>query len=410
MQRALVVAPKFIMDIVWERALFQALPHRRCVVLSGTRARKQKMALDERFDFIIVNPESLHLIADYLPGVGVVIVDEFTRFKNVRTGGKKSRRYMALQFIAERRRLWMLSGTPSPQSPLDAYGPIRLINPRRVTFTQWRNMTMMKLSEFKYIPRFDAPETIAQWMQPAVRFRREDCIEVPDVETDTLDVALTLQQRKVIKEFLDDAAAQLSAGIRITAANAAGVGAKILQVMAGGVYGEDPTGERATYKVDAAPFLDAVEATVREDDGPVIAFASFQCSVDTVAEHMEKAGFRVGSLTRGRAMLCGKRVKPMELFDALQRGDLDILVAIPSTMQFGLELTRCHTVLWLTPPHSFEQYDQGNGRVTGESQTRKVAILHLVQSPFAKELFHRLKSKDTMQNAVLDLVEGKLSV
>lgn len=61
-------------------------------------------------------------------------------------------------------------------------------------------------------------------------------------------------------------------------------------------------------------------------------------------------------------------------------------------------------------PHSFEQYDQGNGRVTGESQTRKVAILHLVQSPFAKELFHRLKSKDTMQNAVLDLVEGKLSV
>ena len=409
-RRALVVAPKFIMDIVWERALFQALPHRKPVILQGTRDRKLQMAQDTRFDVLIVNPESLHLIVDHLVDVDLVIVDEFTRFKNVRSGGKQSRRYAALSQVAEKRRLWLLSGTPAPQSPLDAYGPIRLINPRRVSFTRWRSMTMTQLSEFQYVPRPDAHETLAQWMQPAVRFRREDCIEVPDVETETLSVALTSQQRKLIQEFVDDAAAQLAAGIQITAANAAGVSAKILQVMAGGVYGEDPEGERATYKVDAAPFLDAVEATVREDDGPVIAFAAFQCSVDATADHMEKQGFRVGRLVRGKATLCGKKVQAMQLFDALQRGELDILVAIPSTMQFGLDLTACHTVVWLTPPYSFEQYDQGCARVTGDSQKRKVAILHLVQSPFAAKLFYRLKTKEKLQNAVLNLVEGKISV
>lgn len=410
-RRVLVVAPKFIMDIVWERALFQSLPNRRPIVLHGTRARKQQMAEDTRFDWLIVNPESLHLVVDHLPDVDLIIVDEFTRFKNARSGGKKSRRYAALQYATQHRRLWMLSGTPAPQSPLDAYGPIRLINPRRVSFTQWRSMTMTKITEFKYVPQPGAHETIAQWMQPAVRFRREDCIEIPDVgEPEVLDVALSSQQRKVIQQFVDDAAAQLSAGVHISVANAAGVAAKILQVMAGGVYGEDPEGERATYRVDAAPYLEAVESVVQEDDGPVIIFSSFQCSVDVTADHLEKQGFKVGRLTRGVAINQGQKVKHMALFDAFQRGELDALVAIPSTMQFGLDLTACHTVLHATPPYSFEQYEQGNARVMGDSQKRKVSILHLVQSPITAELFRRLKSKETLQNSILDLVEGRITI
>lgn len=409
-RRALIVCPKFIMDIVWERALFQALPNRRPIVLHGTRKRKQQMARDTRFDILIVNPESLHLIMTDLPDVDLVIVDEFTRFKNVRSGGKKSRRYDALEFISMKRRLWMLSGTPAPQSPLDAYGPIRLINPRRVSFTQWRSMTMIKLSEFRYGPQPGAADVIARWMQPAVRFKREDCIEIPDVDTEILPAALSTQQRKVIQEFIDDAAAQVASGIKITAANAAGVSSKILQVMAGGVYGEDPEGERATYHVDASPYLEAVEGVVQEDDGPVIVFASYQCSVDVTATHLEKQGYRVGSLTRGKAICQGKLVKSMELFDAFQRGELDALVAIPSTMQFGLDLTTCHTVVWATPPYSYEQYEQGNARVTGDSQKRKVSILHLVQSPITQALFQRLKSRETLQNTVLDLVEGRITV
>lgn len=410
-RRVLVVAPLFICDIVWERALFQSVPDATAVVLKGTRHRKQLIASDTRFDWIIVNPESLHLIVDCLKDVDLIIIDEFTRFKNVRSGGKKSRRYAALQEAAQGRRLWLLSGTPAPQSPLDAYGPIRLVNPRRLSFTQWRDMTMTRITEFKWVPRPGAAETVAQWMQPAVRFRREDCIDIPDMETATLEVSLSAQQRKLIQEFVDTAAAQVAAGVHISAVNAAAVGTKILQVMAGGVYGEDPEGERVTHRVDAGPYLEAVESVVREAACPVIVFANFQCSVDVTADHLDKQGFRVGRLTRGRAVMTGRgRVKSMELFDAFQRGELDALIAIPSTMQFGLELTASHVVLWASPPHSYEQYDQGTARVTGSSQKNKVMVLHLVQSPVTRELFHRLKSKEMLQNTVLDLIEGRITV
>jgi hypothetical protein len=409
-RRVLVVAPKFICDIVWERALFQTLKGRTAVVLKGDRKQKQMMARDLRFDWIITNPESLHLVTDCLPDVDLVVVDEFTKFKSMRVGGKKSRRYAALEAIAERRRLWLLSGTPAPQAPTDAYGPIRLVNPRPIRFGQFRDMTMMRISDYKWVPRVDAHETISKWMQPAIRFKREDCIEIPDVETAELDVPLTSQQRKIIQQFVDEAAATVAAGVRIEAVNAAATLIKILQVMCGGVYGTDEEGDRKTYHVNADPYLSAVETVVREAASPVLVFCNFQSSTDVTAEHLAKAGFRVGKLTRGVATISKEKVRSMDLFDAFQRGELDALVAVPQTMRYGLELTASHVVLWASPPFSYETYDQANGRVTGSSQKSKVMILHLVQSPVARELFARLRSKEALQNAVLDLIEGRLTI
>lgn len=409
-RRTLIVAPLFICDIVWERAIFQTLHGKRAVLVKGSRKRKLQIARDTRFPYIIVNPESLHLIVDDLREVDLIIVDEFTRFKSVRVGGKPSVRYGALRHASQSRRLWMLSATPAPQAPTDAYGPIRLVNPRRLGFVQFRDMTMIKVNDFKWIPRDDAHETIARWMQPAIRFKREDCIDIPEVAPpEDLDVALSKEQRQVIQSFVDEARAMVGDGVDIHAANAAGVMLKILQVMAGGVYGDDPEGGRATHKVDAKPFMEAIEAVVQEADGPVLLFSTFQCSVDIIAEHLTKAGFRVGKRTRGRSEISGQgRVQSMRLFDAFQNGDLDVLVAIPETMRYGLELTRSHVVLWASPPFSFESYEQANARVTGASQKYKVMVLHLVQNALAKELFNRLVSKEELQNAVLDLIEHSI--
>lgn len=405
-KRVLIVCPKFLMDIIWERELFTTLPHRRRALLTGTRKRKQEIAQDTRIDYIVVNPESLHLVVGCLKDVDLVVVDEFTTFKSVWVAGRMSQRYQALKTASKNRMLWMLSGTPNPQYPTDAYGPIRLVNPRYITLTAFRDMTMMKVGERRYVPRIGSQRIVAEWLQPSIRFKREDCIDIPEVETGDAECSLTPQQSKTIESLVQHMRASIAEGEEVAAVHRASVLLKILQVMAGGVYGDDPDGERPTYRVKAEPYLETVESVVREDDGPVIVFVSFQCSVDVLADYLESKGYKVGRLTRSRAIMCGKKVKTMQLFDAFHaRGELDVIVAVPQTMKYGLELTRCHTVLWASPPFSYETYEQANARVTGASQTRKVMILHLIQNNQARELFNRLLHREAYQTSVLDLIE-----
>jgi hypothetical protein len=50
--------------------------------------------------------------------------------------------------------LWMLTGTPAAQSPVDAYGLAKLVNPSGVPmfFGQFRDKVMNKVSMYRWVP------------------------------------------------------------------------------------------------------------------------------------------------------------------------------------------------------------------------------------------------------------------
>ncbi|MFW6062213.1 MAG: SNF2-related protein [Planctomycetota bacterium] len=395
-RRALVVAPLSICDHVWERELFSTLPHRTARVLRGSRANKQKVARDPRVDIVVVNPESLHLLDGHLPEVDLIVVDEFTKFKNAR-----SQRWKALRKLSRDTRLWLMSGTPAPQAPTDAYGPIALVREEKLAYLRWRDMTMEKISEFTWAPKPGAEDLIAQWMQPAVRYRRADCYDLPDVQVEKLEVDLTREQEEAIKSFQEEAAAQFEAdGEVITAANAAAVLSKTLQVMGGGVYGENEDG-KYIQRVAAGPFFEGIEEVVEQADTPVLCFTSFRSSAHAIRDHLAARGYRTGLIASGVP-----QSQRTELFDAVQNGTLDVLVAVAGTMSHGLTLTTARYVLWATPPYSYEEYEQANGRVVRRGQNNGVVVYHLVQNTLAKDLFRRLESKARIQDTVLNLIEG----
>ncbi len=393
-RRTLVVAPLSICDHVWERELFQTLPQRRAAVLKGSRDRKRQTAADTRLEYIIVNPESLGIIEDVLPMVDLVIVDEFTKFKNA-----KSQRWKALRRITNNTRLWLMSGTPAPQSPLDAYGPLKLVDPKPPSFTQWREMTMYQVSRFRWVPREGVEDAIARALQPGVRFKRDECHDMPDVQTIELPVELTQEQQRYIQLFREEAMAEIDEQ-NITAANAAAVLSKVLQTMAGCVYGTDEKGDRKPVPVKADPLFDQIEEVVEQADTPVLVFVPFRAAAEAVYKHLEKRKYRVGKITGGQSS--GRS----ELFDAVNRNELDALVAVAGTMSHGLTLTASRYVLWALPPHSYEEYEQANGRVIRQGQRNDVVIYHIVQNKLAHDLFLRLKSKARLQDAVLNLISG----
>lgn len=397
-RRVLIVAPKSICAHVWEREIFQTTPHLSAVVMQGARAKKIEAAANKAHQVVIVNPESLGIIEDHLPDVDLIIVDEFTKFKSV-----SASRYKVLRRVAKDRMLWMMSGTPAPQSPLDAYGPIQLVNSAKVGMMAWKEMTMQKVTAFKWISRQEAPEIIAKYMVPCVRHKLQDCVDMPELSMQVLEVDLTKEQERLIEELRKEAVANLN-GVQITAANAAVVRSKLFQIMGGGVYHRaDPSDKvAASHPVDASPLIEAISDFVESADTPVIVFSSFKSSVAAISEGLGKAGHRVATITGD--VPAAERSK---IFDRIQAGELDALVAVPGTMSHGVTLTASRYVVWATPPDSFETYSQAVSRIYRTGQKNRCVVTHIIQNSLAKLAFNKLESQSSDQELVLALMKGE---
>lgn len=397
-RRALIVAPKSICEHVWGRELFQSFPDRsHAVITDKDRKAKHYYAASRDFQILVINPESLPIVAGKLVDVDLVIVDEFTKFKN-----PSAVRYKALKKLAKEdgKRLWMMSGTPAPQSPEDAYGPIQLVNPTGMSARAWKELTMKHVSGFRWVPRPEAPEIIARYMRPSIRHKLEECVDMPEISYQDLEVDMTPEQEALIKKLLDEAKAELN-GVQITAVNAAAVMGKCLQALGGGVYQTEKDGEgKEWHRVPAGPYFDAIAEFVEEASTPVIIFAPFVSSVTAIHEELGKRGVEAGLITGAT-----KQAERSQLFDQVQAGTLKALVAVPGTMSHGVTLTTSRYVLWACPTYSFETYSQGNSRVYRNGQRNAVVITHLVQNSIAKELFSRLQSQASVQELVLSLLK-----
>jgi hypothetical protein len=88
---------------------------------------------------------------------------------------------------------------------------------------------MQKISMFKWMPKHNAKELVFKVLQPAIRFTKQECLDLPDMMYEVRDVPLTSQQKKYYdklrKEMLVEAA-----GEEISAVNAAAKLTKLLQI------------------------------------------------------------------------------------------------------------------------------------------------------------------------------------
>ena len=397
-RRVLIVAPISAMWNAWVTALASTIPNRRFKLLKGTAKQKQYDCQEMSYRYLIVNPESLHLIEDYLPCVDLVIADESTKFKSW-----NARRTKSLYKIARERKLWLMSATPSPQDPTDAYAQIRLLrNGLYMSYTAFRDKTMLKYGQFKWVPRYNAMDVVASELQPCIRFSRDDCLDLPELSIIDHKVPLSPEQAKAIKSLQDKAFAEIG-DTEITAVNAGVVVSKILQVQSGAVYGEaDSNGEKEVVRLKADAVLESIEDIVTTNANPVIVYVSFRSTVTALVDYLSDKGVSVAGIT---AEVKGS--KRQELFQDMQEGRLKCIVAVASTISHGVTLTAADTIIWATPPVSFEVYDQANGRIYRKGQTKKCIIYRLYYDAFSNSLLKRLDKKISLQDCLLQMLQGK---
>ncbi len=194
-RRVLVICPLSIMQSAWQDDLFKFAMHRSCDVAYGTPDKRKKI-IDSHAEFVIVNFDGVEIVINDIIAneFDLIVIDEANAYKNVST-----RRWKTIQkLINPQRWLWMLTGTPASQSPEDAYGLAKLMCPDRVPrfFGSWRDKVMWRVSQFRWIPRDNASQTVHEALQPAIRFTKKECLDLPDMTYETREIPLTKQQER----------------------------------------------------------------------------------------------------------------------------------------------------------------------------------------------------------------------
>jgi SNF2 family DNA or RNA helicase len=401
-RRCLILCPLSIMQSAWMNDLNSSVIHRSAIVAHHYQASRRIEMVQQDYEFVIANYDGLNLIANEVVNDGrfdLVIVDEANAYKTMTT-----KRWKALKSILRPDTyLWMMTGTPASQSPADAYGLAKLVNPEGVPkfFTAWRDKVMNKVTQFKWAPKTSAAQEVHAALQPAIRFTKEQCLDLPPVVTMTREVALTPQQAKYYNMLKERMMVQ-AAGETITAVNAAAGVSKLLQISCGAAYTDD----KEVIEFDAAPRLHVLSEILDETDRKVIIFALFRSTIDTIQTYLTKNNV-TNECIHGD-INANKRA------DIIRRFQNDpsprVLVMQPQATAHGITLTAANTVVFYGPLMSVEQYIQCCARADRKGQTAdKVTVVHIQGSPIEKKMFKALAAKVTDNSLLTEMFTTEIN-
>lgn len=395
--KCLIVAPLSTLASVWEQEIMMVMPHRTSISLYHPTRKGRLKRLKESPDFYVINHHGTKVIQEELaarPDIDCVIIDELATFRNPQTDMWKSMNAV----IQNRRYVWGMTGSPTPNSPEDAYGQIKLLTPERApkSARAWRSMTMDKITQFIWTPKKTANDTVYQAMRPGVRFSRDDCLDLPERMVSTQDVTLSPRQAAIYKELTQRYKAKLFEG-DVTAANEGVLMNKLLQVSCGFVY----TNEKGEVDLQNQNRLDVLESIIRTAKHKVIVFAPFVFAVGMLEKEVSK--YATTGLVHGGV----SKSKRDQIFRQFQHGtEMKTLIAHPACMAHGLTLTSSNVIVWYSPISSAEIYEQANGRITRAGQKNKQYVVHLAGTPVERRTYSRLRRRQRMQGVLLDMFNG----
>jgi SNF2 family DNA or RNA helicase len=392
-KRVLVICPLSIMESAWRNDLFKFAMHRKVDIAYGKPDKRREIIASDA-EFVIINYDGVEIVFDAIAngGFDLVVVDEANAYKNPST-----KRWKILNSIVKNGTwLWMLTGTPASQSPVDAYGLAKLVNPENVPrfFGGFRDQVMSKLTQFKWVPKPTAEQTVHRVLQPAIRFTKEQCLDLPEMTYVTRDVPLTPQQEKYY-ELLRKQLIVQAAGEEITTVNAAANLNKLLQLSGGAVYSD--TGEVVQF--DASNRLAVLREVVEEASHKVLVFVPYRHAIEVVAEDLRKHGHPTAIIHGG--VSASKRSEIFERFQT--KDDLRVLVIQPQAASHGVTLHAANTIVYWSPVMSVETYLQCNARVHRAGQKNPTTVVHLQGSGAEKRMYKMLENKVDIHNRIIDL-------
>ena len=400
--KTLVIAPKKVAEQTWskEASKWEHLKGLRIEVCLGSLQQRIR-ALETPADVYVINRENTKWLVDYFGHdwpFDMVILDESSSFKNHR-----AIRFKALKAIRPKiNRLVELTGTPSPHGLTDLWAQIYLLDGgKRLgrTISVYRDIYFVpdkrnRTTIFSYAPKDGAEEEIYKQISDiCVSMKSEDYLQLPDLVYEDIPVMLDMPAQRAYETMERDMLLEVDEDEVITAATAATLTGKLLQLCNGAVYDEDGNA-REIHRCKIEALLETIEQLNGQH---AIVYYYFRHDRERILAALPDN-------------LHSRVYQGAQDEDDWNAGKIDILLAQPASCGYGLNLQQGgHHIIWFGLTWALEEYQQANKRLHRQGQEFPVIVHRLVvQHGQDEDVVRSLENKDGSQEALLAALKAKI--
>ncbi|HEO4981328.1 TPA: DEAD/DEAH box helicase [Streptococcus agalactiae] len=402
--KVLVIAPLRVANTVWSDEIeqWEELRHLRYAKIVGT-PKQRRAALEQDADIYIVNREILPwLVQQCSPYFkwDMVVIDELSSFKSWQS--KRFKAFMAMRPYMKR--VVGLTGTPSSNGLMDLFAEFKVIDSgerlgrfigeyRSRYFDEGRRNGNIV---YEYIPMDYAECQIYDKIDDiTISMKAMDYLDMPELISTKKVVHLTDKETDNYKRFKKDYVLSDLEDGEMTAANAASLSNKLVQMANGAVYSDD---HQVVSLHDQK--LDTLEDIIEAANGePVLVAYWFKHDLQRIEERLAKLKVQ------------GTVLKTEQDIREWNKGNIRVGLLHPASAGHGLNLQKGgHHLVWFGLTWSLELYQQTNARLWRQGQQAEtVVIQHIVtEGTIDEEILKALENKDAQQSRLIEAVKAQV--
>ncbi len=376
---ALIIAPLRVCSLTWPSECsgwdqFQWMKVAHLRTESG-----QRDFLNGSAHIYIINHEAMKTLVSLverrrgkLP-YDVVIFDELTKAKN--PGSKRINLYR--RKVPRVKRQWGLTGTPIPNSYLDIFAQVRLIDGGERLGTSFQNFkrTYFYGSEQQFAPwkpKAGTPALLEQKISDiTVTLKSSDWLNIPDTVYEDVEIQFDPELQKRYDRLEKELVIELQRNKVLNVANAASLVTKLLQFTSGHMYDD----ERDVHPIHNLKF-DALRQVAAKEKSPLLVAYMFQHEEKRIREQFPQARFFSDCKNGNAERTIAAEKKLIEEWNA---GKIPMLASHPASVGHGLNLQYgANALLFISLTYSRELYEQMICRLARRGQKNVTKVYRLM--------------------------------
>lgn len=400
--KILVIAPLRVAEDTWSTEVdkWDHLKHLRISKILGSKKQREE-AINTDADIYVTNRENVDwLVAECFNSWiwDMVVIDELSSFKS-----SKAKRFRALKKVRPYfKRIVGLTGTPAPNSLIDLWPQIYLLDGGQrlgKTITGYKERYFKPGRRNGYIVynwelKEGSEETIQNKISDiCISMSAKDYLDIPERIDNKVEITLPIKVMDTYKQLEKDLVLEIGEE-DITAANAAVLTNKLLQLANGAIYSEDKEVVRIHDEK-----LDRLEEIIDIANGkPVLVFYNFKHDYDRISKMLTK------NKIKHQALNTSDDIKKWN------NGEIQVALLHPASAGHGLNLQYGgNIIVWFGLTWSLELYQQANARLHRQGQKETVIIHHLIaKGTVDEDVMNALANKEVNQNMLLEAVKARI--
>lgn len=404
--RTLIFCPIITLDN-WKRELLMStrIPAHMIGVVKGSKAKRLKILKDDRYKVLIINYEATrseeikNLLLKFKPQIAVC--DESHMIKS-----RTSKIYKSVYAITKQSFFkYALSGTPITNTAEDLWAQFMFLDGGRTfgaRFYTFKNKFFVNKNA-----EWSSPNAFPDWQfndslkdefkarlrQSSMFLKKEDCLDLPDLVEQNIEIPMSPEQERHYKDLKKDLITWLEdqPDNPLVVTNALTKLLRLNELLSGYLKLEDDT----TVKLKSNPRLDALMNIV-ESTNPhkIIIFSVFKNNYDDIRKELEKRKIEYVEIHGG--VSSKRKLEAVDIFNDMSN-KVRVCIANPSSGGVGVNLKSAKYTVFYTRNFSMKDFEQSKAR-----NFRAGSIDH-----HDKITHYNLVTPDTIDELILDALIKK---